>query len=100
VSKTRTAAPASAFGQSTEDFSHATRRGFEAVQDRTIADAEFGLAGLALEIPDVFLAAVATAADEGVDLVIGDAVVQAVGVWAGVSSRHDPFLAAARVLDL
>jgi hypothetical protein len=78
------------------------RRGFEAVQDRTVADAELCPARLALEIPDVFLAAVAATADEGVDLIMGDARVEAVGVWAGVPSRRDPFLAerAARVFDL
>lgn len=91
-----------AFGQSTQDFPHATRRGFEAVQDRAAADAEFGLAGLALEVLDVCLATEATVADEGVDLVIRDAVVQAVGVGTGVPSRRDPFLAerAARVFDV
>ena len=35
---------------------------------------------------------VAATADESVDLVVGDAIVKAVGVWAGVASRHDPFL--------
>ena len=104
-----------AFGQGAEDFPHAVRRGFEAVQDRTIADAEFGLAGLALEILDVFSATaarpagnrrandrVAAAADESVGVFVGDAVVKAVGIGAGVASRHDPLLAerAARVFDL
>lgn len=52
-----------AFGQSAEDFSDATRRGFETVQGRPIADAEFCLTGWALEIPDIFLVAVAATAD-------------------------------------
>ncbi len=39
-------------------------------------------------------------ADEGVDLIIGDAVVEAVRVGTGVPNRHDPFLATAGVLDL
>jgi hypothetical protein len=63
-----------AFDQDAENFPYATRRGFESVQDRAVADAGFGLAGLALEILDVFLATVATAADDGVDLFIGDVV--------------------------
>ena len=48
---------AQTFGQGTEDFPDAPRRGLETVQDRAIADAEFCPTGLALEIPDVFLAA-------------------------------------------
>ena len=81
------------FGQGAEDFPDATSGRFEAVQDRAIANAEFpgtarhavsqptagrraggdrcGLTGLALEVSDIFLA---TVADEGVDLVIGDAL--------------------------
>ena len=89
-----------ALGQGAENFPNATRRGFEAVQDRAVADAELCLAGLALEISDVFMAAVATTTDKGVDLIIGNAEIEAVGVWAGVPSRHDVFLAAARVFDL
>ena len=93
-------ANAQAFGQGAEDFTHATRRRFEAVQDRAVADAEFCLAGLALEISDVFSAAVAATADEGVHLIIGDAVVLAVGVGTGIPSRRDPFPAATRAFDL
>ena len=89
-----------AFGQRAENFPDATRRGFEAVQDRAVADAELCLAGLALEISDVFMAAVATTTDKGVNLVIGNVVVQAVGVGTGVPSRHDAFLAATRAFDL
>src|SRR5579859_3510918 len=93
-------ANAQAFGQGAQDFPHATGRSFEAVQDRAVADAELGLAGLALEILDIFLAAVAAVADEGVDQVIGDAEVQAFRVWTGKSGRREPLLAVARVFDL
>jgi sulfur relay (sulfurtransferase) DsrF/TusC family protein len=55
---------------------------------------------LAREVLDVFLATVAAAADEGVDLFIGDAVVEAVGVGTGKPSCRDPFLAAARAFYL
>jgi len=74
----------------------------EAVQDRAVTDTEFlGIArqgrrcptGLALEVLDVFLATVAAAADQGVDLFIGDAGVQAVGVETGIPGRRDPLLA-------
>ncbi len=92
--KTRTAAPtlkpsASALRTSP----HATGRRFEAVQDRAVADAEFGLAGLALEVREVLLATVAATADEGVDVFIGDADVQAVRVVTGIPSRRDPLFA-------
>jgi hypothetical protein len=89
-----------AFSQGAEDFPHAARRGFEAVQDRAIADAELRATGLALEVLDVFLATVATAADEGVDVVIGDTEVQAVGVGTGIPGGRNPFLAATRAFDL
>lgn len=91
-----------AFGQSAEDLSHAPGGGFETIQDRAKADAEFCLAGLALEISNVFLAAVAATADKGVDLIIGDAGVEAVGVWAGESGCRDPLFAerAASIFDL
>jgi hypothetical protein len=57
---------------------------------------------LAFEIPEVFLAAVATAADKGVDVFIGDAVVRTSRVGAGIPSRRDPLFAqrATRVFDL
>jgi len=51
------------FGQGAEDFADATSRGLKAIQDCTVPDAELGLAGLALEVLDIFLATVATAAD-------------------------------------
>lgn len=73
-----------AFGQGAQDFTHATGGSFEAVQDRAIADAELRLAGLALEILNVFMAAVATTTDKGMDLIIGNAKIEAVGVWTGV----------------
>jgi hypothetical protein len=82
-----------ALGQGSEDFPNAARRPFEVVQDRAIADTEFCLAGLALEIPDVFLAAMSTTAEEGVDLIIGDAVKRVIGIWARVPSRDDTLLA-------
>ena len=62
-----------AFGQGAEDFPHAPGWGFEAIQDCAIADAEFRLAGLAFEVLDVFVTTVAILADEGMDLVIGNA---------------------------
>ena len=89
-----------AFSQGAEHFPDATSRGLESIQDRAVADAEFGLAGLALEVPDVFVATVAGAADEGVDLVIGDAVIEAVAVGTGVPSCRNPFPAATRAFDL
>ena len=57
---------------------------------------------MALEILDVFLAAMAAAADEGVDQVIGDAVVRAARVRTSIPERREPFLAerAARVFYL
>jgi len=55
---------------------------------------------VALEIPDIFLAAMATTADEGVDLFIGEALVQAVGLGTSIPSRRNPFLAAMRAFDL
>ena len=89
-----------AFGQSTEDFPHASRRGLEAVQHRAIADAELCVACLALEIPDVCFSAVAATADKGVGLIIDDAEVEAVRVGTGIPSRRDLFLATAWVFDL
>jgi hypothetical protein len=83
-----------AFGQGAEHLADATSRGLEPIQDCAVADTEFCLAGLALEIPDEFLTTMATTADEGVDLIIGDAVVDAVGILARVPSRHDSLLAA------
>ena len=62
--------------------------------------ASTGPAGLAFEIPDIFLPTVAAIADEGVDLVIGDAEVPAFRVWTGKSGCRDPFPAATRALDL
>jgi len=85
-----------AFGQSAEDFPHTTRRGFEAVESGAVPDAKLRSTGLALKIPNIFLATVAAAADEGVDLFIGDAVVQAIGVGTSISSRRDPLFAASR----
>jgi hypothetical protein len=64
-----------AFVHGAEDFPHPTGGGFEAIQDCAVTDAELCPAGLALKVLDVFLTAVATAADKGVDLIIGDAVV-------------------------
>jgi hypothetical protein len=90
-----------AFGQGAEDFPHATGGGLEAIQGRAITDAEFCPTGLAREVLNIFLATVAAAADEGVDLFIGDAVVQAIGVGTGKPGRRNPLLAerAARVLS-
>jgi len=42
----------------------------------------------------------ATTADEGVDLFIGEALVQAVGLGTSIPSRRNPFLAAMRAFDL
>jgi|SRR5579859_4644138 len=112
-----------AFGQSAEDFTHATGRRFETVQDRAVADAELpgtrvrgrcGPAGLAFETrsADIFLPTVAAMADKGVDLVtlaphcvrpsagVGDAVVKAFRVWTGKSRCRDLFPAATRAFDL
>lgn len=93
-----------AFGQGAQNFTHATGRCFEMVQDCAVADAELGPAGLAFETrsADIFLPTVTAIADEGVAqrLVIGDAEVQAVGVWTGKSSRRDPLPAATRAFDL
>ncbi len=52
-----------AFSQGAEDFPHATGGGLEAIQGRAVTGAEFRPTGLALEIPDVFLAAMATTAE-------------------------------------
>jgi hypothetical protein len=82
-----------AFGQGAEDFTYATGRGLEAIQDRAITDAEFCPTGLALEVLDIFLATVAAAADETVDLFIGDAIVKTAGVGTGMPGRRDPLLA-------
>jgi hypothetical protein len=49
--------------------------------------------GLALEIPDMFLATVAAVANEGVDLVIGDAIVKTAGVGTSKPRCSDPLLA-------
>ncbi len=86
-----------AFDQGAKDFPPATGGSLEAIRDRAIADAEFCLAGLALEILDVLLASVGTAADKSVDLFIGDAVVKAVGVRTSIPSRRDPLFAASQV---
>jgi catechol 2,3-dioxygenase-like lactoylglutathione lyase family enzyme len=68
------------FGEGAEDFPHATRGRFEAVESSAVSDAEFpgparqrrcGLTGLALEVLDVLLATVAGVADEGVDVFMG-----------------------------
>src|SRR5574337_520683 len=91
---------AQAFGQGAEHLPDTPGRGFEAVQGRDIANAELCPTGLALEIPDVLQAAVAATADERVDLVIRDAVAEAVGVGAGIARGDGPFSAAGRVLDL
>ncbi len=89
-----------AFGQGAQDFPHATGRRFEAVQDGAVADAELGLAGLALEVLDVFSPTVAATADGGVDLVIGDAEVRTVGVGTGVPGCCYPFPATTRAFYL
>lgn len=91
-----------AFGQGAEHFPNATSRGLEPIQDRPVPDAELRVAGLDLEIPNIFLATVAAVANESVDLVIGDALVQAVGVGTGIPSGRDPLLAerATRAFDL
>jgi hypothetical protein len=49
----------------------------------TVPGAELRPTGLALGIPAVFLATVAAAADESVDLFIGNAVVPAVEIGTG-----------------
>ena len=67
--------------------------GFEAVESGVAADREFLLAGLAHQILNVLLLAMKAIADQGMDALIHNAVVDAFGVVAGITLGVDGFLA-------
>lgn len=87
-------AKANPFGQGPENFCHAMGWGLEPIQDRAQADAELCPTSLTAEARsvDALLAAVVAAADQGMNLVIDDPEVKAVGIGTGVAGGSDAFL--------
>ena len=85
---------ADSLSQSAEDFGDTLGRGLEPIQDGAGAHTKLRVARRATKTRSVntFVAAMVAAADQGVDLVISDPEVEAVGIWAGIAGGGDAFL--------
>ena len=89
----RRAVWAEAFGYGMQDLSDAGDWGAESVEGGVSTRREFVVARLAEEILDRIMSAMMAIADEGVDSGIGDPMVGAIGIGAGLAVRLDRLLA-------